>query len=107
MWVRVGECYVWKAVMPSWAIGHQTVPSSASPMLCNTVFFQDKMVDLMAAEMLAHGDTGLACANDEGINMVNGQCSVSHLRTVFGAIPGAIPGALSGLQLHAEMPQHA
>jgi hypothetical protein len=87
MWVRVGECHVWKAVMPSWAIGHQTVPSSASPMLCNTVFFKDKMVDLMAAEMLAHGDTGLACANDEGINMVNRQCSVSHLRTVLAQSP--------------------
>ena len=61
----VGEVHARKAVMPGRAIGHQRIPAFRSPAFGNAVPFKNKVRDPVAAQMLAHRDSGLPGAHDQ------------------------------------------
>ena len=51
--------------MPGRTIGNQRVPSFRAPPFGNSVPLQDEVRHAAVAQVLAHGQTGLAAANNQ------------------------------------------
>ena len=59
-----------QADVPVGALKHQGVPALAAPSLCDTPPFENEMFASEPAEVIAHGQTGLAPADDDGFNLL-------------------------------------
>jgi hypothetical protein len=59
-----------QADVPVGALKHQGVPALAAPSLCDAPPFENEMFASKPAEVIAHGQTGLAAADDDGFNLL-------------------------------------
>ena len=53
------------------SVRHQRVPAFRPPAFRDAVALEHQVVDATVAKMLAHGDTGLAGANNERVYFFN------------------------------------
>jgi hypothetical protein len=69
--IDIGELQTGKSIVPGRTVGHQRVPSFRAPAFGNSATLQDEVRHAAVAEVLAHGQTGLAAANNEGLYFFN------------------------------------
>ena len=74
--VDAGDEEVGEAVVPSGAVGVQRVPALGTPAFSDAVAFQDKVGPAALAELGAHHQAGLAAADDQGFDFLDGHGAV-------------------------------
>jgi hypothetical protein len=62
--------------VPSGAVGVQRVPALGTPAFSDAVAFQDKVGPAALAELGAHHQAGLAAADDQGFDFLDGHGAV-------------------------------
>ena len=67
-----------EADVPVGALKHQGIPTLAVPSLCDAPPFKNEMFAPELAEVIAHGQAGLAPANDDGFNLLLDHGGGSH-----------------------------
>ena len=72
------ECEAGKPVMPGRAVGDQGVPALRTPAFGDAVAFQHDMRHAHQRQVFAHGDAGLACADDQGVDFFDGHRRFLH-----------------------------
>ena len=63
------EMQAGEAVMPGGAVGDQRIPALGPPAFSDAGALKDKVGDAVAGQMLAGGNAGLTCADDQRINL--------------------------------------
>ena len=56
--------------MPRRPVRHKGIPPARTPTLGETVTLHNQVWHTLQAEMFAHRDTGLACADDENLDLL-------------------------------------
>jgi hypothetical protein len=62
--------------MPRRTVGYQRVPSFGTPAFGNAMPLKDDMRHVAFAQMLAHGQSGLATTNNDRVYFFNGHFAV-------------------------------
>ena len=65
---QAGKGHAGETVVPGGAVGDEAVPAGGAPAFGDAVLFEHQMGHAALAEMFAHGDAGLAGADDERVH---------------------------------------
>ncbi len=57
--------------MPGWTVGDQGIPAFRAPAFGNSIALKDEVRHTAFAQMVAHGQTGLAATHDEDFDLLN------------------------------------